>query len=391
MSSSNNGTTVLKSLSDLGSAIDIENLPAGPTDSADDSADTTHLSPLSTEQPSAGGRDIGASIPDAAVPPTDQARQPLAALIAQLADMSSGLEAMVRQDARARELASIELAQYETLAAERREAERALADARQVRAAAEHFVGQAFSDELRARAAQHAATARAAELACAQLLAERIRAADELASRPHLARVLADRRRGEQQRAEVERHEAAARAQRRAEALERASQALHREQPEEALALLRPLAAACPTDTAVHRLLDTAAWQTRRRVVAPAEEALRDVRSRAYRQDPEQATARLASVAMDGLPDDLARQMFGIWSELCLKVVRQRGWIDPERYAPRTSRGMVFARATAEGPFQVVSALGLSDWHAGDTVTSPAVLRTARPLQERKRTAADAS
>ena len=391
MSSSNNGTTVLKSLADLGSAIDIESLPAGPADSTDASTDTTSLSPLPTERPRAGGRDVDASIPDAAVSPIDQTRQPLAAPIAQLADMSSGLEAMARQDARARELASIELAQYETLAAERREAERALADARQVGAAAEHFVGQAFTDELRARAAQHAATARAAELACAQLLAERIRAADELASRPHLARVLADRRRDEQQRVQGERHEAAARAQRLADGLERASQALHREQPEEALALLRPLAAAFPADTEVHRLLDTAAWQTRRQVVAPAEEALRDVRSRTYRQDPEQAMERLAGVAMDGLPDDLARQMFGIWSELCLKVVQRRGWIDAQRYAPRTSRGVAFARATPEGPFQVVSALGLSDWHEGDTVTSPGVLRIARPLQERKRTATDAS
>src|SRR5438128_12137690 len=36
--------------------------------------------------------------------------------------------------------------------------------------------------------ARHASVARAAELMCTQLLAERIRAADELASRPRLAR-----------------------------------------------------------------------------------------------------------------------------------------------------------------------------------------------------------
>src|SRR5712691_12332275 len=114
---------------------------------------------------------------------------------AQLASVSSGLETMIRQDARAREQATVELAQYETLLAERHDAERALGEARRIRAAAEQLASEAFTDDARAQAAQHTAVARAAELSCTQLLAELTRAAEELASRRHLARVVSERRR----------------------------------------------------------------------------------------------------------------------------------------------------------------------------------------------------
>ena len=54
--------------------------------------------------------------------PGESSAPTIAALLAQLADMSSGLETMARQDARAREQATVELAQYESLVAERDEA-----------------------------------------------------------------------------------------------------------------------------------------------------------------------------------------------------------------------------------------------------------------------------
>jgi len=374
MSLSTNGTTILKSFAELGSAIDLATLPPGSSDMADATTPTT------TAADSAPTEVLAA---ETALKPTPN----LAMLLARLAEMSSGLEAMARQDAQAREQATLQLAQYETLAAERREVERALAEARQVRLVAEQFVAQAFSDELRAQAAEQVAAARAAQLTCAELLAERTRAADELASRPQLARVLADRRRQAQARAEREQQQAAERTQRLAAGIDQAGQALCQEVPDQALAILRPLSAEFPDQPEVRRLLGTAAWQGQRRLVAPAEEALRDVRSRVYRQDPELAMARLASVALGGVPEDLARQVFGIWSDVCLKVVRQRGWHDPQRYAPRTSRGVVFARETPEASLQVVNALGLPDWRVGEAVTSPGVLRAARALQEPKRTA----
>jgi hypothetical protein len=232
------------------------------------------------------------------------------------------------------------------------------------------------------------ATARAAELACAELLAERVRAAEELASRPHLARVLAERRRQAQEQAEREQQRGAERARQLAAGLERASHALRQEQPEQALAILQPLSADFPGHPDLRRAIDAAAWQLRRRAVAPAEEALREVRSRAYRQDPERAMARLASVVMDDVPEDLARQLFGIWSDLCLKVVHQRGWHDPLRDAPQTSRGVVFARQAPDGPHEVVSALGRPEWRVGQVVTARDLPKTARPLQERRRSTA---
>ncbi len=366
-SPSTNGSGVLKSFAELASVIDLEDLPAGPADT------TPHTTNPQVE------------LADPLVEIATKAPPKLPTLLAQLAEMSNGLEVMARQDARARELATIELAQYEALAAERREAEQALAEARQVRAAAEHLVAQAFTDELRARAAEHVAGARVAELACAEFLAERIRMTDELASRPHLARALAERERQVEEQAQREQQRDAERAGRLAAGLEQARQALRQEQPEQALRVLQPLRAEFPGDPELRRALDAAGWQQRRRAVAPAEEALRDLRSRACRQDPEQAMARLASVTMDGVPEDLARQLFGIWSDVCLKVVEQRGWHDPLRYAPQTSRGVTLARQTAEGAYEVVSVLGLPNWQVGQVVTSSGVLRAARPLQERRR------
>src|SRR5258708_15223117 len=164
-----NGSITLTSLAELGSVLDPRTLPAGHS--------TTTEAEHSPEA--------------SAVTPTPD----LAGLIAQLASVSSGLETMIRQDARAREQATVELAQYETILAERHDAERALGEARRIRAAAEQLATEAFTDDARAQAAQHTAVARAAELSCTQLLAELTRAAEELASRPHLARVVSERRR----------------------------------------------------------------------------------------------------------------------------------------------------------------------------------------------------
>ncbi len=383
MSSFSNGAVIVKSFADLASVIDVETLPAGPAEPA---TVLTSDEPSTEDQPSDQAAD-GAVSEAATVSPLSapHAAQDLAGLVAQLARMSSGLETMACEDARAREQATIELAQYEALAAERGEAERALAEARQVRAAAERLVSQAFSKDARERAAEHAALARAAELQCVQLLARRVRAADELASHPYLAQVLAERGRREQERAEAARQEAADRAQWLATGLDAARQALRDERPDDAIALLNPLVRQFPSDANICRALDTAAWQSRRRVVAPAEEALRDIHTRAYRQDPEQAMRRLAAVVVDGLPEELARQLFGVWSDLSLKVVQRRGWVEPRRYAPQTSRGVVLARPTGDEPHQVVSALGMVDWRVGDVVTAPGVLWASRPLQERKR------
>jgi hypothetical protein len=83
---------------------------------------------------------------------------------------------------------------------------------------------------------------------------------------------------------------------------------------------------------------------------------------------------------MEGLPEDLACRVFGLWSNACAQLVEQRGWYEPYRLAP-ASRGVVFARTTPQGLYEVVSALGSPDWQPGQTVKT--LPRGARELQAR--------
>jgi hypothetical protein len=382
MSSSNqrsNGsssTITLKSFAELANIIDLDALPPGPPD---DEADASSSAILDTPTTNA------TSDPDACEKPAPVSLQilDLADVIAQLADVSSDLETMARADARARERATIELAQYETLAAERQQAERALAEARSVRATAELLVSEAFTEQARADAARHAAVARAAELTCTQLLAERVRASDELASRPHLARVLTERRQRERDEAQAAQRAESERATRLAAGIAAAKQAHREGRLVDARDLLASLAHDFPTSEEIQSVLNAVRWQAQHLQTAPAEEALSDVMRRPYRDDPEASVRRLAAVDMDGLPEDLARRIFGIWSNNCLKLVRHVGMHDPRRHSPARSRGLVFARRTPEGPYTVVSFLALTGWKVGDEVKDQRLIDASRPLLDR--------
>jgi hypothetical protein len=379
MSSTRNGAVILKSFADLSHHIDVESLPPGPSD-----RDEPGLIAESDSTPTKSDdhQETALSITSASqpLPPQD-----LASVIAQLASLSNSLELAAREDARAREQATIELARYQTLAAERHEAERALAEAREVCTAAELLSSQAFTEEARAQAARNAAVARAAELACAELLAERTRAADQLASRPHLARVIADQRRRQQEQAEAARRAGEERTARLAQGLAATRAELAAGNLDEARRLLAPLSRDFPTDDKVQSVLDTVRWQAQQLVVAPAQTGLREARRALRESVPERAIGRLADVQMHGLPDDLARQVFGVWSNACYWFVQQLGWLEPLRYSIVTSRGAVLAKPTAEAPHQVLSALSMGrDWFVGKVVTDAAVLDAARPLRPPK-------
>lgn len=377
--SCSNGSITLKSLAELAEHIDLESLPPGPADT-DTTIQTSH-----DEHDEA----FITSTTNKAMPSPDSTRdasgpEQLADVLARLAEVSANLEAAGRQDACAREQATIELARYETLAAEREEAQRALTEARRVRTTAELLATQAFTEQARVEAARALALSRHAELACTQLLAERTRAADELASQPHLAAVLAERRQREQERLQAAQRAEDERAERLSRGLAAARQALRDDRPEEARAILAPLARDFPSSDELQSVMDVVRWQSQQLLVGPAQAALREVRERAYRDDPERAVARVSAVSIEGLPDNLARQVFGVWSNACYHLVRQRGWHEPLRYSPATSRGVVLARRTPEGPYEVVSTLGMGpDWRVGDEVTATGVLRAARPLQAR--------
>ena len=337
-----NGNITLTSFAELGTYFDVPELPEAPTLSAE-----CEHAPESE--------------------PTAERGAELSQVVAQLASMSGGLKSMAREDARAREQATIELARYEALVGERQDAERGLAEARRVRAVAEQLAAQAFSEEARARAAQHVSGCRALELRCIELLAERTRAAEELVTRPELARALAERQRlVDEQRTAAQILEAE-RATRLSAGLVAVDRALGRDELDEAEQVVEHLAGEFGDHVDVRRKRDVVRWRLRNRLLAPAEEALRDVARRTYRDDPQATVKRLAEVHTEGLPEDLARRVFGVWSNACWQLVEARGWLDARREAPAISRGAVWAR-TPGGPYEVVSSLNDPRWQTGQIV-----------------------
>ena|SRR5438046_2243936 len=93
---------------------------------------------------------------------------------------------------------------------------------------------------------------------------------------------------------------------------------------DQAQTLFDALAVDFSHDQQVHAKADTLRWRLRRRLVAPAEEVLSEIARRPHRDDPEAAMARLADLSMDEPPEDLARRVFGLWSNACARVVLQR-------------------------------------------------------------------
>jgi hypothetical protein len=221
---------------------------------------------------------------------------------------------------------------------------------------------------------------RAAELNFTQLLADRTRELEELAARPHLARALADHHRHAEQQAEAAQRAEAERANRLDSGLAALHHALAADQLDEAERLLAPLMREFPDNAELRRRADALRWRLRQRLIAPAETALQEIVRRPYRDDPEAVMARLASLSTENLPEDLARRVFGLWSNACYSVVKHRGWLEPNRHAPFTSRGMVHARPTSDGPATTVSSLGMPEWRPGDVVTDRWVLKASRPL-----------
>jgi hypothetical protein len=357
-----NGSITLKNFAELGSVLDPESLPPGP-EAVDDE-------PIHDSQN-----------PNEATNAQTPAPHDLASLLAQLSTISTGLDTMARQDAHARDQAELDLARHEALLADKQEAERALTEVRRLRATAEQLAAEAFTDEARAQAAQHAAIARGAELNCTQLLADRASELEELAAHPHLARALAERRRRAEQQMEMARRVEAERDERLASGLAALHQALAADQLDDAQRLLEPLMREFSDNAEVRRRADALRWRLGQRLIAPAENALQAVVRRPYRDDPEAAVHLLADICMDNLPEDLGRRIFGLWSNACYRLVELRGWHDPKRHAPFTSRGMVIARPTPEGPDTIVSSLGMPEWRPDDLVTDVRVLRASRPLK----------
>jgi hypothetical protein len=340
---------------------------AGPEPEAE--ADTAVALAAHPAQPSEvgdGSAPAGPAVPD------------LAGLLAELDRAGATLATVVRQDQEARALARRDLERYDALVADQRQAEAALARARQVRAEAEALAGAAFAPEARAAAERVAEVAVRIESAAAGLAEERGRAAEGLVASLDLERLLAERRREEE--AESARAAEAQRAERLSGALAGASSALEAGRLEEARAQLGPVRSEYPDDAAVASLLHRLAQREASVKALAAEEALWEAR-REHKKDPEGALARLEALDVAGLPDPLARQVFGTWAKACARLCRRRGLAEPLRYAPDPGRGALLAREAPGGPHRVVRVLGLGpEWRVGSPVAGLR-LTMARPLR----------
>lgn len=104
-----------------------------------------------------------------------------------------------------------------------------------------------------------------------------------------------------------------------------------------------------------------------------AEAALAGAR-RLHRREPARAIEMLEAAWTDGLPEELARHLYGCWLAAC----RRLGLLAAIHYRAGSLRGAVLI-PSADGRWEVVSALGLRRWERGRRF-APRALRGARPL-----------
>lgn len=343
---------VLKSFAELADVLNLEELPDGPAEEVV----TDDAPPAALTQPT----------PD------------LASLLAELEEASAILATVVRQDQEVRALALRDLEQYDALVAQQQQAEQACERACQVRLEAEALAEGAFAEEARAAAGRVAELAGKAETAAAALAEQHRQEAEGLAAQLDLERLLAERRR--QEEAEKAKAAEAERARRLSGALAQARAALEAGRFEEAKAMAGFVASEEPDNAEVASLLNIIAHRELIVKASAAEDVLWAAR-REWRRDPAAAIARLEALDIDGLPDELARQVFGAWVQACARLCKTRGLAEPLRYAPDPGRGAVIARERPGEPYVVVSALGLGPaWQAGSPVGESQV-RRARPLR----------
>lgn len=343
---------VVKSFAELAEVLNLDDLPEGP---ATDVAEEVAAPPI-PKSPTAD----------------------LAGLLAELETASATLAAVARRDQEARALALRDLEQYDALVARQREAEGACERARQVQLQAEALVATAFVEEARATARRTAEVAAWTKSAAAALAEQCRQEAERHAAQLDLERLLAERRRQE----EVEKAKAAeAEAARRLSgALARASEALEAGRFEEAKGLLGAVESEFPDSPELISLKQIIAQRELGVKISAAEETMWAAR-REFRRDPSATVARLEALDIEGLPDDLARQLFGEWARACARLCRERETVEPLRYAPDPGRGAVIARESPGGSYVVVSALGMGpNWKPGSVVGEHQV-RRARPLR----------
>ena len=302
----------------------------------------------------------------------------LGVLLAELQAASATLTSFAHQDEEAREVALRDLEQYEGFVAQEREGKEAAERARQLREQAKVLIKTAFTEAARAAATRVDEIAAQTEMAAAELAKERREAAECLATRIDVERLLDERHR--QEAAEKEKVAEAKRARRLSEALAEVQMALQAGRVEEAKELLESVASDYPDSSEIASLREMIVQRELSVKLNAAEEALWEVR-RNLRRDAEAAVAHLEDLDVAGLPEALAKQVFGEWARACSRLCRERGFTAPLRYSPDLGRGAVIARESSDACYTVVSALGMEPSWTPGSVVGERQIRRARPLQ----------
>jgi hypothetical protein len=299
-------------------------------------------------------------------------RGELADLLAQLQSASATLATVIRRDQESKALALTELDRYEALLAQCAQAEAAAERARRIAAEADAIAANAFAEEAQEAAQQVTAVATEAERQARQLLQATREEADEIGEHLDVERLRAERQRQNERAAETER------ARRLSDALRRARAAFEAGRFEEARAVLGPAGNENPDNAGIASLLDSIAQAELTVKAEQTEDTLHQALFE-FRQDAASALARLEGLDVDGLPEPLAKQVFGGWARVCAWRCRELG-LEPLRFAPFPGRGAVIARESADAPYTVFSALGMGPrWSKGSMVSDSAVDRS-RPL-----------
>lgn len=281
------------------------------------------------------------------------------------------LRDLAAADAHARQEAEEALVRYRRLEADSARLEGAAGEVEAVARRASELSNQGFTPDSRRRAEEIATAAAAVATAARNRLTAVNAEAAALAVREDVAHLLAEER---------AREEAACR---EAEERQREAQVMDGITRTEALAIegkfdeaLRLLGSLRKTDPSRPDLTSSVerirrqAWAVK---TARTEEALRQAR-RIFRRQPKEAIALLEPLDLAGVPDPLARQVYGCWLQAC----RRLGLEGAVHYSPAFAKGAVLVPAT-DDRLEVVSAIGLPRWSAGCRFSRVA-LKGARPL-----------
>jgi hypothetical protein len=281
------------------------------------------------------------------------------------------LRDLAAADAHARQEAEEALARYRRLEDDSVRLERVASEMEAVVRRASELSKQGFAPDCRRRAEDIATAATAVATAARNRLTSVKAEVAGLAEREDVARLLEEERaREEAARREAEERERQARLR---DDIARA-EALAREQNfDEALGLLgsiRKIDPSSPRLTSSIEKIRRQAWAVK---TSRAEAALRQAR-RVQRRQPKEAIALLEPLDLTGIPESLARQVYGCWLQAC----RRLGVEAAVHYSPAFAKGAVLV-PTTDDRLEVVSAIGLPRWSAGCRFSRVA-LKGGRPL-----------